>query len=441
MRPSRLIKPSRFPFYYGWFLLPFAIIGVLMSMPGQTAGFSAFTEPLLKMTGFTRTRLSFCYMAGTIMSGFLLPAAGRRIDTLGVRAVMIVSSLLLALTLLAFSFLDAFGALLPIAPQLGYTLILVLLIFALRFFGQGLLPMSSNTMVGKWFDAKRGRAFAFMGVINTLAFSAAPAILAALVLGVGAKDAWRLLALIVGGGMSLIAWLFFFDTPESCGLPVDGYVHEREGKSGEIRGVTRARAIRSWTFWAVITVIAAHALVATGLSFHIQAIGSQAGMTLARAVAIFIPVSFISVPVSFISALLTERFRARYFVLCMAASQIVGYTSIYFLDTRIGYIVTIIGLGFSGGLMGTIQSAVIPKLFGRLHLGSINGTVTSAMVLSSALGPILLSSVNDMVGSLRLGISLMVILPVLAIILLIPSWREGNLSALGVVAAAGEDRG
>ncbi len=67
--------------------------------------------------------------------------------------------------------------------------------------------------------------------------------------------------------------------------------------------------------------------------------------------------------------------------------------------------------------MGTMQSAVVPKVFGRLHLGSINGLVTSLTVIMSALGPLFLSAINDVTGSLKTGVTIMSVLPVIALVL------------------------
>jgi|GEM_PF-122514 len=420
LKPNRPIDPKSFSIYYGWILLPFAVVGVLMSMPGQTAGFSAFTEPLLELSGFTRTTLSLFYMIGTVASGFLITVMGGLLDRWGSRKMMMFASLMLGVTLFGLSFLDKIPRAFPFIPTaVSYTVLMIAGIFCLRFFGQGLLPITCNTMVGKWFEKKRGRAIGIMGVINTLVFSATPAIMAALVFRLSWQGAWMLLALIVGGGMSLLAWLFFRDTPEGCGLIVDGYASgpdKPESASVEmVTGATRGEALLSRSFWAIIMVIAASALVVTGFTFHIQAIGVQAGMTVSKAVAIFIPISFIAVPLSFISALLTERIHVRIVVTFMAVSQVVAFCAVYFLHTPAGYVVSIIALGCATGLFGTVQAAVVPKIFGRRHLGSINGVITSAMVIASALGPVFLSTVNDIFGSLRLGVAVMSVVPLITI--------------------------
>jgi len=422
LRPDKPFDPGLLKIYYGWILIPFAVIGVLMSMPGQTAGFSAFTESILEFTGFSRTRLSLLYMISTISSGFLIPAMGSVLDNWGSRKMMIFASAMLGISLLWLSFIDRIVfAISNVSSPVVYTVLMIPGIFCLRFFGQGLLPMASNTMVAKWFDRKRGRALAFMGVINTFAFSATPVVMAAVVYKLSWNGAWRLLALVCGIGMTLIAWLFFRDTPESCGLDVDGDKTVQKigdsASSDEVTGVTRGRAVRSRSFWAIALVISSSSLILTGFTFHIQAIGVQAGLTVSKAVAIFIPVSFIAIPVSFISAVLTEKIHVRILVTIMAVSQLVAFCAIYYLNTGPGYLVSIIALGLTNGLFGTVLTAVTPKIFGRLHLGSINGLLSSAMIIASALGPIFLSAVNDIVGSLRLGVAIMSILPLITIFL------------------------
>lgn len=435
MSPFKPINPQSFRIYYGWILLPMAVLGVLMSIPGQTAGFSAFTEPLLEISHFSRTLLSFLYLIGTITSGFLLPLMGILLDRWGSRKMMMLASLMLGISLFWLSYLDKIAALFPSHSKLVYVLLVTFGIFSLRFFGQGLLPVIANTMVGKWFDKKRGRAFAFMGVINSIVFSSAPAVMAAFVIRFEWNGAWRLLSFIIGFGLSIIAWIFFRNTPEECGLSVDGTdtlrdldtkknrekkifdTSEDVDKLKDVFGFTMKQSIRTRSFWAIVLVLSTNALIGTGITFHIQEFGVQAGLSLTKAVAIFIPVSFIAVPLSFFASILTERIHARWFVYLMALNQLFASIAIFFLHTTTGYILTIIFLGITNGLMGPILSAVVPKIFGRKHLGSLNGFITSIIVIMSALGPMFLSAVNDFTGSLLLGVTLLGILPIITLVL------------------------
>ena len=408
------LSPKNFPFYYGWFLLPFASLGVIMSLPGQTAGFSAFTEPLLNISGISRTALSTAYLIGTITSGFILPFIGKFIDKLGSRKMMVFASISLGLTLLLMSRVDKTVNILSsvfsfISVKTVFFIIFIIGIFCLRFFGQGLLPVISNTMIGKWFEKSRGKAVAAMGIANSLAFASAPAVMSAMVYVHGWENTWLILAAVIGVGMSSIALLIYRKNPESCGLHVDGIKpleNKEKSLNNEIDGVDINQARKTIIFWLITISLAIYGAVITGFTFHISAIGEEAGISLSKAVSVFIPVSFITIPLSFIASWVSDRMPAYIYVLVQAFGETLAFTSIFFLGSLPGYLGTIIGLGIAGGLMGPLMSTIIPKLFGRKHLGSINGAVTSMTVIGSALGPLFLSMLNDISGSFVLGILL-----------------------------------
>ena len=68
-------------------------LGILMSMPGQTIGVGPFTEKLLGVLPLTRTQLTLAYLIGTVTSGLILPFMGRLYDKIGVRKLIVATSL------------------------------------------------------------------------------------------------------------------------------------------------------------------------------------------------------------------------------------------------------------------------------------------------------------------------------------------------------------
>ena len=60
-----------------------ATLGSIFSIPGQTMGFSVFTDILIKELGLSRVELSLAYCLGTVASGFSLPWMGRVLDRWG----------------------------------------------------------------------------------------------------------------------------------------------------------------------------------------------------------------------------------------------------------------------------------------------------------------------------------------------------------------------
>ena len=94
---------SKFPFFYGWVILAAGIIGVLMSIPGQTMGVSVFTESLLSDLEINRNNLSLAYLVGTMGSGLIITRAGKLYDRYGARIMAFIQAVKRTLVILMFS--------------------------------------------------------------------------------------------------------------------------------------------------------------------------------------------------------------------------------------------------------------------------------------------------------------------------------------------------
>ena len=176
--PGFPFSPKRFPFFYGWIIVFAGTLAVVFSIPGQTMGFSVFTDVLIQELGLTRVQLSMAYCIGTVISGLSLPFFGRLYDRLGARRMIVYSSFATGLVLLYLSqikntlvFLDG---LLSVSSSILAFVIITLGFFMIRASAQGVLTMTGRNAIGKWFDHHRGKAFALSGVVTAFSFSYAP---------------------------------------------------------------------------------------------------------------------------------------------------------------------------------------------------------------------------------------------------------------------------
>ena len=92
MAPNFPWEPRRFPIFYGWVIVFGATVGTLFTIPGQTMGFSVFTDILMKELGLSRVALSLAYCIGTVASGLMLPWMGRLLDRWGDRQMTVVAT-------------------------------------------------------------------------------------------------------------------------------------------------------------------------------------------------------------------------------------------------------------------------------------------------------------------------------------------------------------
>ncbi len=406
--------PSKTRFYYGWVVVVVGSIGVLASIPGQTAGVSVFTDDLIAATGLSRVQLSIAYFIGTGTSGFLLPRAGRAIDRFGAREVAGGAIIGLALTLVGLSFVGAMSV--------GVGLAVMSLAFGcLRFTGQGLLTLTSRTMISQWFERRRGSVTAASNAVMSFAFSLTPTLLLALIAIDGFRTAWRILAVGVVAVMGTIIMVFYRNSPETSGLIIDGGLADIDPDAGPaVIGTdadkTRDQAVRDLRFWAVTIPVVAMSSTSTALTFHIIDFGLELGIDKERMVQIFVPIAFVSVPITLLGGWIVDRTTPLFVALTMSAAQVVMFFTVANLDQPIYAVLAVTSWGVAAGCYAPLTSAAMPRFFGRRHLGAIAGLQMSAMVIGSAVGPAFFALTESITGSYRPALWISLLIPATGLI-------------------------
>lgn len=450
LTPNFPFAPRKSPIFYGWVILIVTTLGVIMSIPGQTAGVSVFTDHLIAATGLSRLSLSNAYLIGTLTSGLLLPFGGSFIDRIGARPIIVGGAIWLSLTLVYLSFSDRLALSLSHSlPFEASTIAFALLCIGfvnLRFSGQGMLTLVSRITLGKWFDRRRGMASGTSGIFVSFAFSLAPLLLSFFIDGFGWRGAWLSLAAIVGVGMGSLGWLFYRDNPEECGLVMDGQAETQQpvdvlptdvlpninapqavAKPPAVpatpmlsRDFTRPEALRTLAFWAVTLALASQALCMTGVTFHIVDIGAAVGLAEKQTVALFLPIAIFSTLTGYGVGVASDRVPLKSLFIAMMIFESIGIAGMAHLDNPLLRLGTIAALGICGGFFGTLSTVTMPRYFGRQHLGAIAGVQMMVLVIASAIGPSLLASFNETFGSYRFGLYLCAAIPLVIIGLLLP---------------------
>ncbi len=400
-------SPAKCPFFYGWAILGMGTLGFLMSTPGQTMGVSPFTDPLIAALGLTREQLSLAYMVGTLLNALLLTPAGKLYDRVGARVMGPLAALGLGVVLLVVSQVDdiahALGGWLPFLTATHAALVVMAAgFFLMRFFGQGLMTLVSMNMVMKWFDRYRGLASGIGGLFMSLGFSIMPRLLNALIDATNWSAAWAILGLVIGFGFSLVAWVFYRDNPEDCGLAPDGLPPADDGDAQSLpprRQYTLSEARQCYSFWVFGLSFALFGLYLTAMPFHIVSVFERAGLSKETAFWTFVPASIISVGVRFAGGWLSDRVRLKWLLCAMLCGLALSMAGLIVLGPGWTVWLIIIGNGVGSGVGGLLQSITWPNFFGRLHLGAISGFGFSLTVFASAMGPWLFARVESWQGS------------------------------------------
>jgi len=429
LSPDKPFSPKIIPFFYGWVIAVVGTIGIIMSMPGQTVGVSAFTEHLLKAFNISRNQFSLAYMIGTIVSSIFLIKAGKMYDKFGVRIIAGIAALGMGFALIGLSFADI--AVRKISASFipgAYVSVAILMtgFFVLRFCGQGVLTLVSRNMIAKWFIRKRGLVVGITGLFISFAFSTSPKLLDILIGKVGWRMTWILCGLVAGILFSFIIFLLYRDNPEECGQVPDGSIAENKEKSihSVSKQYTLAEARKNFSFWVFTLSLAMCAFYMTAFTFHVASVFSEAGLDTKKAFMIFIPSSFISIAGRLVGGWISDKIKLKYLLSVFLAGMIISLLGMISLNGgTIPVWSLIIGNGITMGLFALILNIIWPTYFGREHLGAISGLNMSVMVFFSAVGPWIFSQSLDCSKSYNLAGYICLSI---TIILLVLSFKANN---------------
>ncbi|TVR91831.1 MAG: MFS transporter [Spirochaetaceae bacterium] len=410
-------------------LFVLGILAIVLSVPGQTAGVSAFTGPLISAMSMSRAQLSLAYLIGTIASAVMLTPAGKIYDRLGSRATGTGVTVALALSLVGLTQAPRVLGMLAAAgiPSAAAALIIMSLgFFLIRFFGQGMMPLVGRTMVLKWFDDKRGAVSAVIGSVVPLAFAVAPPVFNGLISSFGMTGAWFIIAAVLAPGFALIVAFTFGDPPADYQPPVAssdkavGLVMKlavgwrsmaaRAGRRMGLRpskepmrperDLSLAEARRYLAFWVFLLVVTLGSVLITGLTFHVVAVFAEAGIGATAALAVFFPASLISVLITPIASMASDRLPLKYFAMMHAAALALFLIAIPLLSFGApAYVLLVVSKGMASSMFAVNHTVVWPRFFGLEHLGSISGFSAAWFVAGSALGPYLFSLSVELTGS------------------------------------------
>jgi MFS family permease len=385
--------------FYGWTILAVAGLGIFASGPGQSHTFSVFVGPIGEDLGLSKAQIAGAYGLATLVAAFLLPKMGRLVDRHGARRMMLVVTVLLGLACLAFG---AVGGLATLALGFG----------ALRFFGQGSLMMNCANLVAQWFSRKRGFAMGLMALGFAASMAVHPPLGQFLIAQFGWRWAWVILGLMTWLILLPPVLLLVHDKPEDKGLRPDGDAAPAAGQAAPaIDGLSLAEALRTSTFYLLVAGWFAMAMLVTTLHFYQVSILSAQGVAAEIAARVF-PVSALVLAVSmpFVGRLF-DRMRTRYVFaigLTVQAAALFGVTLVSDLPSAIAYAAL---FGLNNAFSLTMFGYLMPRYFGRRHVGSLQGTGQMVAVVGASLGPLPVGFAFDYLDSPTLVLRLLALYP------------------------------
>jgi len=394
-------------FFYGWIMVFVAMVGYFVSGPGQSHMFSVFILPLSTDLGLDQTEISFAYAIATLAAAFGLPYIGRLIDRYGMRQVVLVTTVLLGFAAIGFG-------------QVQNLIMLGLLFGALRFLGQGTMMLSSSNLVAQWFSAKRGFAASLVALGFSASVALHPPLAQWLIDQVGWRDAWFWLGILTWIIYLPLVYFLVQNKPEDIGLLPDGVKvtdeNDQAKPSDADLGLTSNEALRTSAFWITALSLSSFSMLVTALFFYQVSIFQTQGLSEQIAARVF-PISAMTMVCCMpIFGRLLDRYPTKPLfaaAMLLMTGSLVSMVFVQDLPTAVIYAVI---FGLNNAAVHALIGYVWPRFFGRKHLGSIQGTAATIMVVGASIGPLPLGATYDATGSYQLALLSLAIIPVICAI-------------------------
>jgi MFS family permease len=340
-----------------------------MTFPGQTAGLSPFTDPLIESLNVDRTAISFSYLLATLAGALTMPILGRLLDKYGAkRAIIVIGFLLMTVVFLASFITEIIGL---TASYVG-----------LRMTGQGALSLAATTLIARTITYKPGLALGIVGAVGSAGISLAPVGVERLIALTDIATAWRIEAALVAIIVLPIAFLLPKDLPRTTTETGTHIVIVPE------TGYTSREALRTGMFWVLVSAGFSLNMIYTGLAFHLISILGAQGLSTLEAAANFIPQTIAAVLATLGLGAVVDRIDPRWGVAGSMLTLSGTLLLLPFVTEGISGIVFGLLLGVAMGSLRGVDAAAFVRYYGRGHIGAIRGIAAAIGLASTALGPL-----------------------------------------------------
>lgn len=362
---------------YPWLI--FGVLTVFFGNFGQSFFISWFGASFQQSLGLSSTEYGSAYSLATLVSGLLIMWVGGAIDRIKLTHFVTFCTVGLFVSTVVLSSSTSL-----IQLTIG--------LFLLRFFGQGLLPHTAITTMMKKFTINRGKAISIATTGVPLGEMILPAIGVLMIGALGWQTSWVCIGLLT---------LFFY-------LPVAHFLihqskNDKYNESVEIAvkakdeeaGGSRANLLHDYRFWLAIPGILAPPFIVTGIFIHQGFILSQMGWTPLLFAGCFVFYGISHWLSSMYSGALVDKFSGVRLLRYILVPIILGlFTPVIFYGEWVAYALMTL-LGVSIGACSPVINALWAEIYGTKYLGAIRALITSLMVISTALSPILFGYLID----------------------------------------------
>ena len=391
-------------FFYDPKLLVYGFLIIFFASFGQTFFIALFNDDIKNLYSLTDGQFGLIYALATTLSSVLLVNFAKLIDFIDLRIYSFLVTLGLTIPCLAIYFLPS---------SIFY---LFIIIFFLRFFGQGAMNHAGLTSMARYFGKDRGKAISIGNLGGMFGVMFLPLIVVYLSSFFYFNQIWLIC------GLTLIVFLpILYLTLSDHSARQKKLINSVSGDSIKWKTFD---VLRNKNFLIYLPITISFSFIGTGLVFHQIFIFSQKGWTIEMLGTGFIFLGAFSIIGLLIGGPLIDILNPRKAILFILVPIFIGIIILISFDNFLFLIIYMSLYGFNLGISAPFTGSLWAELFGLESLGTVKALFHAISVLASALSPVIFGFIID--WGFGIGVISIFSLLIIIIVTILPILIDNN---------------
>ena len=356
-------------------LLIYGFLIIFFASYGQTFFIALFNDDIKDLYNLSDGQFGMIYALATTFSSLLLINFAKLIDFIDLRIYSFLVTLGLLLPCVAIYFL----------PENIFFLFLI--IFALRFFGQGAMTHAGITSMTRYFGENRGKAISIGNLGGMLGVMFLPIIVVYLNKFLDFKQIWLFCSLSI---ILFLPVLYYTLSNQS-----ERQIKFHDSIKNEKKIWTTLQVIKNKKFLIYLPLTTSFSFIGTGLMFHQIFIFTQKGWTLDMLGTGFIFLGAFSIIGLLLGGPLIDLLNPKKAIVYLMLPIFIGIIVLLLFENFYFLIIYMSLYGLNLGISAPFTGSLWADLFGLESLGTVKALFHAIVVLASALSPVIFGYIID----------------------------------------------
>ena len=371
-----IIKQSRF--------LLFGLFTAFFASYGQTFFISIFNFQIRETLDLSNAQFGLLYSLATILSAIILIWFGKLIDRLDLRIYTFIISVGLAISCFLMFMIEYMPS------------ILFVIIFGLRFFGQGAMGHASQTSMVRYYESDRGKAISFGSFGQPIGEMIFPLLAVFIMHLIGWKSVWFYC------GLSLLVFYIpiYLFLLKNHNIRHNNFLKQQTVNNKNINWKSKD-ILKDFKFYVYLPSYLMPPFVCTGLLFYQIHIANEKGWSVELIASSYIFYGLFSIIGMIFGGPWIDKVNTRSVIPIYLVPMFVGILVLTLGNNPITIFIYMSLIAFTAGLGIPFMGSLWAELYGGLNLGAVRALLHAIGVFSTAISPFLFGLFIDW----HLGIS------------------------------------